>query len=63
MTLRNFSLLVSSVLLVIGQASCTKVSDVEAKAESQVREIEREWAETAVTGDTSVIQRILADDF
>ena len=63
MTLRNFSLLVSSVLLVIGQTSCSKVSDVEAKAESQIREIEREWAETAVTGDASVIQRILADDF
>lgn len=67
MTVRNFSLLANSVLLLLGLASCsttsTKVSDMQAKAESQIREIEREWAETAVTGDTSVIERILADDF
>lgn len=29
----------------------------------QIREIERQWAETAVTGDGSVLEKILADDF
>ena len=31
--------------------------------ERQIREIERQWAETAVTGDGSVLEKILADDF
>ena len=31
--------------------------------ERQIREIERQWAETAVTGDGSVLKTILADDF
>jgi uncharacterized protein (TIGR02246 family) len=30
---------------------------------TRITEIERSWAETAVTGDTSVIKTILADDF
>lgn len=65
--MRNFGLIVNSLLLLLGLASCgktsTKVAEMQAKAESQIREIEREWAETAVTGDISVIERILADDF
>jgi hypothetical protein len=28
-----------------------------------IRESERQWAESVATGDTSVVERILADDF
>jgi ketosteroid isomerase-like protein len=31
--------------------------------EQQIREIERQWTEEVVSGDTSVLERILADDF
>jgi hypothetical protein len=35
----------------------------QASAEAYIRESERQWAEATVTGDPSVTQRILADDF
>jgi hypothetical protein len=31
--------------------------------ESEIKEIEQQWAETTVTGDTTVIKKILAEDF
>jgi hypothetical protein len=36
--------------------------DVE-KAEQYIRESEKQWASSVSSGDTTVIQRILADDF
>jgi Domain of unknown function (DUF4440) len=31
--------------------------------EQQIREVERQWTEEVVSGDTSVLERIMADDF
>src|SRR5438874_11475450 len=33
------------------------------QAEQYIVEAERQWAESVATGDTAVIERILADDF
>jgi Domain of unknown function (DUF4440) len=33
------------------------------QAEQYIRESEKQWAESAATGDSAVIRRILADDF
>jgi len=33
------------------------------KAEQYIRESEKQWAESVVSGDTNIIKRILADDF
>ena len=48
-------------------ASCASTprstAEGQVEAESAIRKIEQDWAETAVTGDTPVIERILADDF
>jgi uncharacterized protein (TIGR02246 family) len=59
-------LLTNSLILLLAVTSCSKTSnapDSQAKAEAEITEVERQWAETAVTGDISVIERILADDF
>ena len=59
-------LLTNSLILLLVVTSCSKTSnapDSQAKAEAEISEVERQWAETAVTGDISVIERILADDF
>ena len=42
--------------------SCSQKIDYK-KAEEYIRESEKQWAESAASGDTSVIKRILADDF
>lgn len=42
--------------------SCSPKIDYK-KAEDYIRESEKQWAESVASGDTSVIQRILADDF
>ena len=42
--------------------SCTRSYD-EKEAERYIVESERQWAEWVATGDTSVLKRILADDF
>lgn len=41
---------------------CAAKIDYE-KAEQYIKESEKQWAESVASGDTSVIQRILADDF
>jgi len=41
---------------------CSSKIDYE-KAEQYIKESEKQWAESVFSGDTSVIQRILADDF
>src|SRR5438477_7561677 len=41
---------------------CTQHDD-QKEAERYISDSEREWAESVATGDTSVIERILADDF
>ena len=48
----------------LGLASCGQNSTVDqTAAEARIRQIETDWAATAVSGDTSVIETILADDF
>jgi ketosteroid isomerase-like protein len=42
--------------------ACTREEDHQA-AEQYITECERQWAESVATGDTSTIERILADDF
>ncbi len=44
-----------------GQTKAVKI-DYE-KAEQYIRESEKQWAEAVASGDSTVIQRILADDF
>lgn len=67
MTARALGLRAGWFLLLLALASCTDMSksavERRAKAESEIRQMEREWADTAVTGDVSVIERILAEDF
>jgi len=41
---------------------CTQHDD-QKEAERYISESERQWAESVASGDTSVIERILADDF
>jgi uncharacterized protein (TIGR02246 family) len=48
-----------SFILITG---CSSKIDYE-KAEQYIKESEKQWAESVASGDTSVIQRILADDF
>ena len=43
-------------------SSCKQKID-QVKAEQYIRESEKQWAESVASGDTSVIKRILADDF
>jgi hypothetical protein len=42
--------------------SCSQKIDHK-KDEDYIRESEKQWAESVASGDTSVVQRILADDF
>lgn len=42
--------------------SCSEKID-QKKAEEYIRQSEKDWAESVASGDTSVIRRILADDF
>jgi uncharacterized protein (TIGR02246 family) len=42
--------------------SCSSSYD-KAKAEAEIRDIEHAWAQVAVSGDPSVIEKIFADDF
>src|SRR5215471_16085437 len=56
---KNSALLITFCALL---ASCSQKIDYK-KAEDYIRESEKQWAESVSSGDTSVIQRILADDF
>src|SRR6266496_421002 len=42
---------------------CQCTSDRQREAEQYISESERQWAESVATGDTAVLERILADDF
>lgn len=56
-----------ALLVLLGLASCRTNSHNTicdpAEAEAQIRENARAWANVAVTGDPSVMETILADDF
>ena len=54
--------LVAGVLIYVVYAARAQESST-AEAERYIKESERQWAESVATGDTIVIERILADDF
>ena len=49
-------------LALFALCSCTRKND-EKEVERYIVESERQWAESVATGDTTVLERILADDF
>ncbi len=51
-----------SILVCLVSCDCTR-EDEQREAERYIIESERQWAESVATGDTSTIERILADDF
>jgi ketosteroid isomerase-like protein len=53
---------VSIGLVCLVSCACTRKDD-HREAERYIIESERRWAESVATGDTSTIERILADDF
>jgi hypothetical protein len=58
MTKRSASL----VIVCLALYACTQQSDYR-DAERYIIESERQWAESVATGDASVVERTLADDF
>ena len=50
-------------LLLVSSVVAQTPSRDRASVERYIRESEAQWAESVATGDTSTIQRILADDF
>jgi len=51
-----------AIVVVLCLCNCDVQKDRK-EAERYILESERQWAESVATGDTSVIERILADDF
>lgn len=51
-----------ATVLIINGVSAAQAQD-HAAAERYIRESERQWAESVASGDSSVVARILADDF
>ena len=60
----SFMLKITTAFLLAGLlfCSCSSKPDYK-KAEAYIRQSEKQWAESVASGDTSVIKRILADDF
>jgi uncharacterized protein (TIGR02246 family) len=59
--------LLYGVLLLMGTDACTRppadATYDRARAEAEIGDLERAWAEVAVSGDPTVIERIFADEF
>jgi Domain of unknown function (DUF4440) len=53
---------VSISLICLASCACTREED-RRDIERYIIESERQWAESVATGDTSVLERILAEDF
>jgi hypothetical protein len=56
----------ASLLLLLVVGACTTLTSQDAsqkEAERYIIESERQWAESVASGDTSAVERILADDF
>src|SRR5215471_21775954 len=51
-----------SIVAALGLCHCNAPKD-QKEVERYILESERQWAESVATGDTSAIERILADDF
>jgi ketosteroid isomerase-like protein len=50
------------MIVCLARCGCTQQYN-EREAERYIIESERQWAESVATGDTSAVERILADDF
>ena len=62
--IKLFGLLTCICLFTNCNNSPTKAVKIDyEKAEQYIRESEKQWAEAVASGDSTVIQRILADDF
>jgi len=60
------SLMIMAFLLLVtslAQVQSTSKSDDHASDRAYIRQSESDWAESVVTNDVSVLERILADDF
>jgi ketosteroid isomerase-like protein len=53
---------VTIIILCVVVCACARQRD-QSEAERYIIESERQWAESVATGDASVVERILADDF
>lgn len=67
MTNKQVTSALGALLVLLGLASCCPASNDSTydptEAEAQIRENARAWANVAVTGDPSVMETILANDF
>ncbi len=67
MTSKQVTSALGALLVLLGLTSCRPASDDSiydpTEAEVQIRENARAWANVAVTGDPSVMEAILANDF
>ena len=54
---------ITTCLACLVLCSCTSHERNRAEAERYIIESERQWAESVATGDTTTLERILADDF
>jgi len=54
---------VATILMFAGLGSCRSLPGDRAGTEREIREMECAWAQVAVTGDPTVMEQILADDF
>lgn len=62
--IKLFGLLTGICLFVNCNNVQTKAAKIDyEKAEQYIKESEKQWAEAVASGDSTVIQRILADDF
>lgn len=57
------SLPILLVFTAVAGAATARPASPNASAEAYIRESERQWAESVASGDSSVVHRILADDF
>jgi len=61
-TTAKINIVIAAVLLCWGFGGCRQGYD-QKQAELYITDSERQWAESVATGDNSVVQRMLADDF
>jgi ketosteroid isomerase-like protein len=61
--MRSRLLLIIAFLLLFTSSAHVQSTDVHASDRAYIRQAESNWAESVVTNDVSVLERILADDF
>src|SRR5271166_2964379 len=61
--MRRGLLTIIAFLLVFTSVAYVQVNDEHAADRAYIRQAESDWAESVVTNDVSVLERLLADDF